>query len=139
MKNVRAFTKTEKEMDEAISHGEIAHFAVVVCNVLGAAGKKATSEEIVDASHLICDTFRHSPVYRIDEAEFAVLVRDRDYKYREKILKVLQHGISEKIESGGAVIVSGVADFDSHLENTMENVFERACIAMKENERVIQK
>ena len=139
VKNVRAFTKTEKEMDEAISHGEIAHFAVVVCNVLGAAGKKATSEEIVDASHLICDTFRHSPVYRIDEAEFAVLVRDRDYKYREKILKVLQNGISEKKESGGAVIVSGVAEFDSHLENTMENVFERACIAMKENERVIQK
>ena len=139
VKNVRAFTKTEKEMDEAISHGEIDHFAVVVCNVLGTAGKKATSEEIVDASHLICDTFRHSPVYRIDEAEFAVLVRDRDYKYREKILKVLQHGISEKKESGGAVIVSGVADFDSHLENTMENVFERACIAMKENERVIQK
>ena len=125
-------------MDEAISQGKLDHFAVEVCEVLGTAGKKATSEEIVDASQLICDTFRHSPVYRVDDTEFAVLIRGRDYKFREKILQILEDGINRNKASGGAVIATGFAEFDAGLDNTVESVFERASIAMDENKHVLQ-
>lgn len=138
VKNKRAFNKSEKDMDEAISQGKLDHFAVEVCEVLGTAGKKATSEEIVDASQLICDTFRHSPVYRVDDTEFAVLIRGRDYKFREKILQILEDGINRNKASGGAVIATGFAEFDAGLDNTVESVFERASIAMDENKHVLQ-
>ena len=138
VKNKRAFSKSEKDLDEAIGQGKLDHFAVEVCEVLGAAGGKATSEEIVDASQLICDSFRHSPVYRIDDTEFAVLVRGRDYKFREKILQILEEGINRNKESGGTVIATGFAEFDAEQDNTVENVFERASIAMDENKHFLQ-
>ena len=138
VKNVRAFNRTEQEMDEAISQGKLDHFAVEVCEVLGAEGKKATSEEIVDASQLICDTFRHSPVYRIDDTEFVVLVRGRDYNFREKILQILENGINRNRASGGAVIATGFAEFEAGQDSDVENVFERASHAMDENKHVLQ-
>ena len=138
VKNVRAFTKSEKDMDEAIIQGKLDHFAVEVCEVLGTDGKKATSEEIVGASQLICDTFRHSPVYRVDDTEFAVLIRGRDYNFRKKILKILEDGINRNKASGGAVIATGFAEFDAGQDNTVENVFERASHAMDENKHVLQ-
>ena len=121
-----------------ISQGKLNHFAIEVCEVLGTEGQKATSEEIVDASQLICDTFRHSPVYRIDNTEFAVLIRGRDYKFREKILKILEDGINRNKASGGAVIVTGFAEFDAGQDNTVENVFDRASVAMDENKQILQ-
>lgn len=138
VKSKFAFSKTEKEMNAAIRKNEISEFGIVICDVI-AAGQEVDEHQIRSACELICDTFRHSPVYRVGNDEFAVLLRGRDYLHRKKITRLLLDRISRSKGVGGPVIANGLAEFDPKQDIDMKTVVERANVAMYENKLILKR
>ena len=139
VKNKRAYAKAEKEMNVSIGKGETGHFAVVMCHAAGPDWQAPDDRQIVEACELVCDIFRHSPVYRIGNEDFAVLLRDRDYRNREKIFQIFQNGVDRLKDAGGPIVVSGLSEFDAGLDKNLNSVMERAGIAMYENKLRLKK
>ncbi len=91
---------------------------------------------LCDASRTICDTFPHSPVYRIGGDEFAVISQGRDYeKIEELIGKIHNHNMDVK-RNGGVIIACGMARLED--DPCVAAVFERADQNMYENKKELK-
>lgn len=146
VKNKRAFTDREKEMDEHIKAWNEASsdqesaaqaepvppFAVLVADLNGLKhindtyGHKAGDEYIRSASRLICESFQHSPVYRIGGDEFVVLLSGRDYENRDSILSDFNSTVESNIGTDKVVVAAGISDYVPERDKTVHAVFERA-------------
>jgi diguanylate cyclase (GGDEF)-like protein len=146
VKNKRAFTDREKEMDdhikawsEASSDQEgasqtepVPPFAVLVADLNGLKhindtyGHKAGDEYIRSASRLICESFQHSPVYRIGGDEFVVLLSGRDYENRDTILSDFNRTVEANIGTDNVVVAAGISDYAPGHDGSVHAVFERA-------------
>ena len=90
VKHKNAFLNSENEINMAIQRCEAGAFAVVVCDVNGLKyindnfEHKAGGNYIWVECRMICDIFDHSPAFRTDGDEFAVILRNRDYPYGSK-------------------------------------------------------
>ena len=96
IKNRLAFEKAEEHMNEEIKAGTISPFSIAIFDLNNLKktndkyGHEAGDALICEASKLICETFTHSPVYRIGGDEFAVILLGADYFDREKIFAKFQ-------------------------------------------------
>ena len=139
VKNRRAFVKAEKEINAAIADGKCDSFALAVCGVMDVDGMLAAGETeraertLTEACGLICDMFRHSPVYRLGEDQFTVIMRNRDLRDKDRLLEQLQAAVDENRKQGGAALATGIAHFDPAVDTSLQSVVERANIAMYEN------
>ena len=139
VKNRRAFVKAEKEINAAIADGKCDSFALAVCGVMDVDGMLAAGETeraertLTEACGLICDMFRHSPVYRLGEDQFTVIMRNRDLRDKDRLLEQLQAAVDENRKQGGAALATGIAHFDPAVDASLQSVVERANIAMYEN------
>ena len=106
VKNRRAFVKAEKEINAAIADGKCDSFALAVCGVMDVDGMLAAGETeraertLTEACGLICDMFRHSPVYRLGEDQFTVIMRNRDLRDKDRLLEQLQAAVDENRKQG---------------------------------------
>lgn len=145
VKNKRAYAQAEMQLDEQITLGsENIEFSIVICDVNGLKdindnlGHKAGDEYIKNACRMICDVFKHSPVFRIGGDEFSVILKDSDYASRHEIvnnLRAMQNDISDK---GKATVAIGMSDFIAGKDMRVQDVFERADNAMYENKRIFK-
>ena len=94
-------------------------------------------------SQLICDTFAHSPVYRIGGDEFAVILKNRDYKNIDKLIQQFNDALlnqdrenKEPWEVPTAAI--GYAAFDEEKDKCADDVFQRADQMMYENKKAMK-
>ena len=133
VKNKRAFTEQEKSIDEIISGPEPADdFSVVVCDVNGLKhindtyGHKAGDEYIRAASRLICESFQHSPVFRIGGDEFVIILGVRDYAVRDEILADFNSKVESNIGTDNVVIAAGISDYIPGRDRDFHAVFQRA-------------
>lgn len=63
---------------------------------------------------MICEIYKHSPVFRIGGDEFAVVLTGRDYEQRENLLQDLKNEtMINKKSRTGPVVACGMADSDS--------------------------
>ena len=81
VKSKHAYMETEAELNLKIASGDQSlTFGVAVCDVNGlkqvndTLGHKAGDRFIQDASRMICDIFKHSPIYRIGGDEFVIVM-----------------------------------------------------------------
>lgn len=145
VRNKRAFAEHEREFNEKIANGEAAPFSVVVCDVNGLKhindtyGHKAGDNYIRSACQLICETFRHSPVFRIGGDEFVVILSGRDYTGRSEIMKDFNSKAEANIGTENVVISAGISDFDPQTDRDMHAVFERADSLMYERKLQLKK
>jgi FOG: GGDEF domain len=108
VKNKHAWLIKEKELNKGISEGSIEEFAVVVCDVNGLKkindtyGHKAGDEYIRAACQMVCDIFRHSPVFRVGGDEFTIILSGRDYAIKEDLMTTLHDLSATHITAGGA-------------------------------------
>ena len=97
VKNKRAYTVKETLINESIGKGEIKPFAIVACDVndLKYVNDNFDYEHgdkfIKDACKTICETFTHSPIFRIGGDEFVAILEGQDYEEREKLVERLNH------------------------------------------------
>ena len=141
--NKYAYTQKGKEVDDDIRSGHILPFALVVCDLNGlkqvndTQGHAAGDNYIREASQLICDLYKHSPVYRIGGDEFVVFLKGADYGQRSELLESLNSRMAENAQTGGVVIAAGMAEYqpsDSHLFD----VFSRADSRMYERKKQLK-
>ena len=142
VKNKRAYVQAEMELDEQIKDGENPPFAVVVCDVNGlkqvndTQGHKAGDEFIRKACCVICNAFKHSPVFRIGGDEFAVILKNQDYHSRSELMQQRGNVLHEQKENQLILLASGISDFQPEKDIRVQDVFERADSLMYLNKKL---
>ena len=144
VKSKHAYLMKERELNEEIKQKEDAQFAVVVCDVNGlkqindTLGHKAGDELIIQASHMIGEIFKHSPLYRIGGDEFVAILQNSDFESR-KDLMVKLHNISvEHITSKEVVVSGGVSEFKPGEDFSFHDVFQRADQLMYDEKQLLK-
>lgn len=137
VKNKHAYLEAETHMDQLIEEGEEPPFAIVMLDVNDlkkvndTEGHKAGDELLQSACKIICNVFKHSPVFRIGGDEFAVIAQGEDYAHIEDRISEMRNHNVEASRSGGPVIACGMAWFRD--DACVARVFERADHNMYEN------
>ena len=141
VKSKLAYSQDERKLDRAIAAGEQGPFAVVVFDVNDlkyvndTQGHAAGDQYLKDACTIICQTFKHSPVYRIGGDEFVAILRGTDYAARERLMAQLDVNNRTDVHGGGVSIAGGIAEFQKDTDQRLAAVFKRADTAMYENKR----
>ncbi|MBP5578573.1 MAG: GGDEF domain-containing protein [Ruminococcus sp.] len=141
VKNKRAYVQAETELDGQISKSTHPPFAIVVCDINGlkqvndTKGHNAGDEFIKNACSIICNIFKHSPVFRIGGDEFIVIMKGSDYDERTKLMHELNNTLELKKYEGIPVLAAGMSEFDPDMDMRVQDVFERADNLMYENKK----
>lgn len=144
VKSKRAYTDFEADMNELISENAAGEFAVLVCDVNGlkhindTLGHKAGDQYICEACSVICDFFKHSPVFRVGGDEFTVVMEGQDYLYRDEIIEAFDRQIEENLKNGKAVVSAGAAVYEPGKDTSMYSVFQRADERMYQRKRQLK-
>ena len=132
VKSKHAFAVQEGAMETQIVDGEAGEFGVIVCDVNGlkrindTLGHKAGDEYIRSACVMLCEYFKHSPVFRVGGDEFVVLLQGRDYEARDEILRDINEKIEGNLAAGEVVASLGMAKFEPDIDQSFREVFKRA-------------
>ncbi len=130
--NLNAYTEVKDELKFNIANGTQSEFAMVVFDLNNlklmndTLGHDAGDRMIQNASKLICDHFKHSPVYRIGGDEFAALLTGADYGNRDALMEDFNRKTIENQRNGLAVVASGLGVYDKNVDRDYDAVFERA-------------
>lgn len=141
VKSRHAFRQQEQAMNAAIANGYAGSFAIVVCDlndlkgINDTYGHEAGDDSIKAASSIVCETFAHSPVFRIGGDEFAVLLRDRDFDSRDELMGLFRQRAEANAGAGDVVVASGLANYRAGDDADMRSVIERADMRMYEDKR----
>jgi len=144
VKSKHAFAMQEGRMETHIIDGDIGEFGIVVGDVNGlkrindTLGHKAGDEYIRSACGMLCEFFKHSPVFRVGGDEFVVILQGHDFNEREKILAEINEKIEGNIGSNNAVISLGTAVYEPEHDESFHEVFKRADGLMYERKQQLK-
>ena len=130
VKNRVAYDNMSKMLAHQIEEGETVQYAIVICRVYGlewvndAQGRAAGNQLIREACAIICDTFKHSPVFRVAGNRFAAIVEGRDYEHIDELIAMLEANNQKNRESGAVVVAFGMAKYNGR--DSVASVFQRA-------------
>ena len=137
IKNKYAYDGVAEQLDDQINERRFVEFAVTVCgmkNLLNIKNKLSQQEEnkwIKEAADIICEIFKRSPVFRLNNDEFAVISQGIDYEHLDVLINRLEHTNEKNAAAGGVVIPFGTAKYDRDLD--VNSVYRRAVENLKEN------
>ena len=144
VRNKGAYIEFAAQLDASVASGRTREFAVVVCDVNGLKqvndqyGHIQGDEYIRAACRLICQTWAHSPVFRVGGDEFAVILQNSDYHNRHGLLAQLNQQNRQNAETGEVVVAIGMAEFDPAADATVAQVFDRADDMMYRNKSALK-
>ena len=144
VKSRLAYLDMEKKLNQEILSGKEPEFALVYCDVNNlkevndTKGHNAGDQYLRKACQLICEIFKHSPVFRIGGDEFVVILKGQDYESREQLLLKLRKHAVENRRSEGVVVASGIAELHPGQDRTVSAVFERADAEMYKNKNQLK-
>ena len=127
VKNRSAYADAEDKLNERIEKGEAVAYAVILFDVKGLGainekqGKLAGDKALKEACMLVCETFKHGPVFRVLDNQFAVIAQGRDYDDREMLLNTMSMKRTEDI---GLTMYYGISEYKEG--DRVSSVFERA-------------
>jgi diguanylate cyclase (GGDEF)-like protein len=137
VRNKHAYLESEIHIDRRINEHRMSPFAIVMMDlndlkkVNDTAGHQAGDQYIREACSIICETFKHSPVFRIGGDEFVVIAQGNDYSCLEERLGKMKDHNTEAALTGGIVIACGMSKFED--DACVAEVFDRADHSMYEN------
>lgn len=145
LKNKYAYRQAEEILDIKLTGANVSPFAIAVFDVNNlkkvndTLGHEAGDKLICDAAKLVCNTFKHSPVYRVGGDEFAVIITGADYEAREMIMLQFRDQMKQNAQNNDAVVIaSGIASFiDTDISCSV--VFNRADEDMYLNKASLKK
>ena len=147
VKNKGALSNQLNEMQEAIDSGAKEQaFAIGIfdCDHLKQINDRYGHDKgdiyLKKAAHIICEVFKHSPVFRMGGDEFAVILENEDYMNRDALLEQFDT-TAETINASAAEpweqvnLSKGFAVFDTSEDDAVTDVMKRADHLMYENKR----
>lgn len=147
VKNKGALSNVMNELQEQISSGmQNVKFAIGVfdCDDLKSINDRYGHDKgdiyLKTAVQLICEVFKHSPVFRMGGDEFTVILTHEDYLNMDSLLKQFDTSADEINAAAAAPwkqvhISKGVAVFDPSQDYTVNDVMQRADQLMYKNKR----
>ena len=144
VKSKHAYTDSVDLINSDIEAGTAREFAVAVCDLNGLKsindtyGHQAGDKLIREASHIICEVFKHSPVYRIGGDEFVAVLYGSDYENRDELISSMKQSNDSSRDNGGVVIACGCSEWRAGEDKDFESVFERADAAMYMNKSALK-
>ncbi len=119
IRNKYAYLDEENRLEKMVAENRNAEFALVILDVNelkkvnDTSGHQAGDKYIQDACKLICDIFKHSPVFRIGGDEFAVVVEKGDYENLDTLVGNMNAYNAGATRTGGLVVACGTARHES--------------------------
>ena len=152
VKNRTAYDKYVRHFNMDIASGMVKEFAVAYFDLNNLKtindkyGHEAGDAYIRNSCKLICDTFKHSPVFRIGGDEFLCIICNDDFKNKDKLLQ----GMRDEMElrekdpvkfspAARVSVASGMAVFDKEKDTDVISVVNRADVLMYENKFKMKK
>ncbi len=146
LRNKRAYEKDTVRLTESIEKN-LAQFGIAIVDLNDLKftndtyGHDKGDISINTIASIICDHFKHSPVYRVGGDEFCVILENNDYrninlisrKFFESIMHRQESQVYEPWEKVSAAL--GYALYDKNVDATVEDVFKRADAKMYENKK----
>lgn len=132
VKNKLAYLEAQKSIETRMIDGVMNNFGVVVFDVNGlkrvndTQGHDAGDEYIKNACRIICQQFKHSPVFRIGGDEFVVILEGEDYDNRVRLVEIFDKQIEDNQSNGQIIISCGLDEYDSKNDSSYNDVFKRA-------------
>jgi diguanylate cyclase (GGDEF)-like protein len=129
-------------MDRHISEHRQQPFAIVMMDVNDLKkvndtyGHQAGDQYLHDACAVICDIFKHSPVFRVGGDEFAVISQGKDYANIGELVGKMNDHNAKAQRTGGIVIACGMAEYEN--DRCVAEVFERADHKMYANKNKLK-
>ena len=142
VKNRHAYLETEARMNRRIAEHSQLPFVIVMLDVNDlkkvndTAGHQAGDQYLRDACRTICDTFKHSPVFRISGDEFAVISQGNDYACIEELFRKMRDYNMNASRVGGVTVACGMARFEE--DDCVASVLERADHSMYEDKKALK-
>ena len=147
VKNRTAYDRYIKRMETQMLGGDFEPFAVVCFDINNLKpvndelGHEAGDEYIKKCCKLICNTFKHSPVFRIGGDEFVAIAVHDDYQQRYEYLQAMRTRM-EELRNDTTIspidrisVASGMADCFEHVGDDYSAIFRRADTRMYDNKR----
>ena len=147
VRNKGAFANYLDEMQKKLDEGaEDTEFAIGVfdCDDLKTVNDRYGHDKgdiyLKTASRMICKVFQHSPVFRIGGDEFAVILRNDDYRYREELVAAFEKAsAATRAETDKAweqvSVTIGIAEYDTAQDHSVIDTMRRADKVMYINKR----
>lgn len=142
VKNKYAYIDAEAKLNSLIEEKEDVEFATIVFDINGlkeindTLGHQAGDEFIKSGCSIICNLFKHSPIYRIGGDEFAVIAQGMDYQNMDLIMAELEKINLENQKTDNVVIACGAARYNG--ERNVAGVFDKADKRMYENKKQLK-
>lgn len=147
---VRSMSAYTDKVDELKSYIEskTSGFAIVECdlnglkNVNDTYGHDIGDVYIVNGCKMICNVFKHSPVYRIGGDEFVAVLQGIDYETRDILLLELKKKVEEALQNPDAIhgrvsMAAGMAEFIPGTDKSVGDVLKRADSSMYNNKKMM--
>ena len=134
VRNKRAFVAEEEQKDEEIRKGT-ARFGIAVIDmnnlkkINDTYGHEKGDEAIKDLCSRICNTFKHSPVYRIGGDEFAAVLENQDLENRDRLIESFYETCEKEEQKTPWRSMSAALGFklyDRKAHNKFSDVFKAA-------------
>ncbi len=149
IRNKTAFDKEIEKIESEINMGKIhVGIAMIDLNFLkkinDTYGHEQGNQALISLCKLICNHFRHSPVFRIGGDEFTVILKDQDlYNIRKLVLsfkEIIQElDFTPDLEEWERISAAiGYAVFDPFVDETFESTFKRAINEMRKDKKDIK-
>ena len=149
VKSKDAFNIKMKELTGCIINDE--EFAIVMIdvndldNINDRFGRDKGDEYLKGACRSICTTFKHSPVFRVGEDEFVVILQNDDYENRAQLFDVLISTFDKNYNDESKDVwerfwaAMGMAEYHKGDKCTVEDVLKKADEEMYQNKGQMKK
>ncbi|MCR5673347.1 MAG: GGDEF domain-containing protein [Lachnospiraceae bacterium] len=144
VKNNTAYIESKRSIDILLQDGTITEFGLVVFDlnnlktINDTKGHDTGDKYIQKGCRLICNTFKHSPVFRIGGDEFIAFLEGEDYRNRILLIDTFNDRVESNIKNDGVVISAGLAIFDPDKDGDYDTIFERADRKMYERKNKLK-
>lgn len=102
-------------------------------------GHSFGDEVIQSASRMICEIYKHSPIFRVGGDEFVAVLSEHDYEQRDDLIRKLrEESLANRRSRSGPVVACGMAVFDPEIDNGADSVYARADQLMYSDKRALK-
>ena len=146
VRNSNAFREYADSIDSKLeAEGNHSPFGIVMFEINDlkrindTRGHSFGDEAIQNASRMICNIYKHSPVFRMGGDEFIAFLSGHDYEQRDDLLKKAKsESLANKRSRSGPVVACGMAVYDPQIDHKIDSIYDRADKKMYENKKEIK-